>query len=175
MSKLDNKTAVITGATLGMGFAAARLLAVEGAYVYITGRRKDRLDQAVQAIEAVAPGAVAGVQADSGSPADLDRLFAAVRDRHGRVDIVYASAGIGSVTELLEAVTRVNLLSPGPIDTATFDGIPAEFRAGVEAMVPAGRFGTPEEIAAAVLFLASADSSFICGTELSVDGGLAQV
>jgi NAD(P)-dependent dehydrogenase (short-subunit alcohol dehydrogenase family) len=130
-----------------MGFAAARLPAVEGAYVYITGRRKDRLDQAVQAIEAIAPGAVTGVQADSGSPADLDRLFAAVRDRHGRVDIVYASAGIGSVTEPLEAVTtasfddvvrphldggaagrgiRVNLISPGPIDTATFDGIPAE-------------------------------------------------
>lgn len=74
MSKLANKTAVITGATLGMGLAAARLLATEGAHVYITGRRKDRLDQAVQAIEAVAPGAVTGVQADSGSPADLDRL-----------------------------------------------------------------------------------------------------
>ena len=53
-----------------------------------------------------------GVQADSGSPADLDRLFAVVRDRHGRVDIVYASAGIGSVTEPLEAVT-----------TASFDDV----------------------------------------------------
>jgi NAD(P)-dependent dehydrogenase (short-subunit alcohol dehydrogenase family) len=248
MPKLDNKTAVITGATLGMGFASARLLAAEGAHVYITGRRKDRLDQAVAAIEAVAPGAVTGVQADSGSPADLDRLFTTVRDGHGRVDIVYASAGIGSVTEPLEAVTtasfddvfgvnvrgtlltvqkavplmtaggsiiingsagwvkgipgntvylaskaalrsfartwtaelagrgiRVNLISPGPIDTATFDSIPAEFRAGIEAMVPAGRFGAAEEIAAAVLFLASADSSFVTGTELPVDGGLAQV
>ena len=247
MSKLDNKTAVITGATLGMGLAAARLLATEGAHVYITGRRKDRLDQAVEAIEAAAPGRVTGVQADSGSPADLDRLFTAVRDGHGRLDIVYASAGM-SVTEPLEAVTtasfddvfgvnvrgtlltvqkavplmtaggsiiingsavavkaipgntvyaaskaalrsfartwtaelagrgiRVNLLSPGPIDTATFDGVPAEFRAGIEAMVPAGRFGTPEEIATAVLFLASADSSFVRGTELVIDGGLAQV
>ena len=248
MPKLDNKTAVITGATLGMGLAAARLLATEGAHVYITGRRKDRLDQAVQAIEAAAPGKVTGVQADSGSPADLDRLFTAVRDGHGRLNIVYASAGIGSVTEPLEAVTvasfdevfgvnvrgtlltvqkavplmtaggsviingsagwvkgipgntvyaaskaalrsftrtwtaelagrgiRVNLISPGPIDTATFDGIPAEFRASVEAMVPAGRFGTTEEIATAVLFLASADSSFVYGAELAVDGGLAQV
>ena len=248
MPKLDNKTAVITGATLGMGLAAARLLAAEGAHVYITGRRKDRLDQAVQVIEAAAPGRVTGVQADSGSPADLDRLFSAVRDGHGRLDIVYASAGIGSVTEPLEAVTtasfddvfgvnvrgtlltvqkavplmtaggsviingsagwvkgipgntvyaaskaalrsfartwtaelagrgiRVNLISPGPIDTATFDGIPAEFRAGIAAMVPAGRFGAAEEIATAVLFLASADSGFVYGTELSVDGGLAQV
>jgi NAD(P)-dependent dehydrogenase (short-subunit alcohol dehydrogenase family) len=50
-----------------------------------------------------------------------------------------------------------------------------EFRTGVEEMVPAGRFGTPEEIATAVLFLASADSSFVAGTELAVDGGLAQV
>jgi NAD(P)-dependent dehydrogenase (short-subunit alcohol dehydrogenase family) len=86
MPKLDNKTAVITGATLGMGLAAARLLAAEGAHVYITGRRKDRLDQAVQVIEAAAPGRVTGVQADSGSPADLDRLFSAVRDGHGRLD-----------------------------------------------------------------------------------------
>lgn len=247
MSKLDNKIAVITGATLGMGFAAARLLATEGAHVYITGRRKDRLDQAVEAIEAAAPGRVTGVQADSGSPADLDRLFTAVRDGHGRLDIVYASAGM-SATEPLEAVTtasfddvfgvnvrgtlltvqkavplmtaggsiiingsgvavkglpgntvyaaskaalrsfvrtwtaelagrgiRVNLLSPGPIDTATFDGVPAKFRAGIEALVPAGRFGTPEEIATAVLFLASADSSYVRGTELFVDGGLSQV
>jgi len=105
MSKLENKTVVITGATLGMGLAAARLLAAEGAHVYITGRRKDKLDQAVQEIEAAAPGWVTGVQADSGSPADLDRLFTAVRDGHGRLDIVYASAGIGSVTEPLEGVT----------------------------------------------------------------------
>jgi NAD(P)-dependent dehydrogenase (short-subunit alcohol dehydrogenase family) len=248
MSKLDNKTAVITGATLGMGFAAARLLAAEGAHVYITGRRKELLDQAVHAISAAAPGAVTGVQADSGSPEDLGRIFDTVRSGHGRVDVLYASAGIGSITEPLEAVTassfddvfavnvrgtlltiqqalplmtaggsviingsagavkgvpgstvyaaskaalrsfartwtaelagrriRVNLLSPGPIDTATFDGIPDEFRAGVAAMVPAGRFGAAEEIATAVLFLASADSSFVYGAELSVDGGLAQV
>jgi NAD(P)-dependent dehydrogenase (short-subunit alcohol dehydrogenase family) len=60
MSKLGNKTAVITGATSGMGLAAARLLATEGAHVYITGRRKNRLDQAVAAIKAAAPGKVTG-------------------------------------------------------------------------------------------------------------------
>jgi NAD(P)-dependent dehydrogenase (short-subunit alcohol dehydrogenase family) len=70
-------------------------------------------------------------------------------------------------TELSGRGIRVNLPSPGPTDTATFDDIPAEIRAGIEAMVPAGRFGTAEEIATAVLFLASADCSFIRGTELS--------
>ena len=77
--------------------------------------------------------------------------------------------------ELAGRGIRVNLISPGPIDTATFDGIPAEIRGGIAAMVPAGRFGNAEEIAAAVLFLASADSSFIQGTDLFVDGGLAQI
>lgn len=248
MSKLEGKIAVITGATSGMGLAAARLLAAEGAHVYITGRRKDMLDQAVHAIDAVAPGKVTAVQADSGSPGDMARLFEAVRAGHRRVDIVYASAGIGTLTEPLEAVTtasfddvfgvnvrgtlltiqqavplmtaggsliingsagavkgvpgstvyaaskaalrsfartwtvelagrgiRVNLISPGPIDTATFDGIPGQVRDSIASMVPAGRFGQADEIAAAVLFLASADSSFIYGAELSVDGGLAQV
>lgn len=77
--------------------------------------------------------------------------------------------------ELAGRGIRVNLISPGPIDTATFDSIPAEFRASVEAMVLAGRFGTPEEIATVVLFLASADSSFVHGIDLFVDGGIAQV
>jgi NAD(P)-dependent dehydrogenase (short-subunit alcohol dehydrogenase family) len=231
-----------------MGLAAARLLATEGAHVYITGRRKDRLDQAVHVINTAAPGQVTGVQADSGSPADIDRLFKTVKNGHGRVDVLYASAGIGTLTEPLEEITtdsfddvfgvnvrgtlltvqravplmsaggsviingsagavkgvpgstvyaaskaalrsfartwtvelagrgiRINLLSPGPTDTATFDGIPDQVRASIASMVPAGRLGLAEEIAAAVLFLASADSSFVYGTELSVDGCLAQV
>jgi NAD(P)-dependent dehydrogenase (short-subunit alcohol dehydrogenase family) len=77
--------------------------------------------------------------------------------------------------ELAGRGIRVNLISLGPIDTATFDGIPGEVRSAIASMVPAARFGTAEEIAAAVLFLASADSSFVYGTELAVDGGLAQV
>lgn len=190
MSKLDGKIAVITGATSGMGLAAARLLATEGAHIYITGRRKDKLDQAAEAIDAAGPGAVTGVQADSSIPADLDRLFETVKNGHGRVDVVYANAGGASLTEPLEAITaasfddifrvnvrgtRVNLLGIGPVDTAVWDGTPAEIRAAVTAMIPAGRFGRPEEIAPAVLFLACDDSSFVYGTELAVDGGVAQV
>lgn len=151
MSKLDGKIAVITGATSGMGLAAARLLATEGAHVYITGRRKDKLDQAAEAIDAAGPGAVTGVQADSSIPADLDRLFETVKNGHGRVDVVYANAGGASLTEPLEAITaasfddifrvnvrgtRVNLLGIGPVDTAAWDGTPAEIRAAVTAMIP---------------------------------------
>jgi NAD(P)-dependent dehydrogenase (short-subunit alcohol dehydrogenase family) len=105
MPKLEGKVAVVTGATSGIGLAAARLLAAEGAHVYITGRRKDKLAQAVAGIDATVPGAVTGVQADSASPADLDRLFETVKDGHGRVDVLYANAGSASLTEPLEAVT----------------------------------------------------------------------
>jgi NAD(P)-dependent dehydrogenase (short-subunit alcohol dehydrogenase family) len=70
---------------------------------------------------------------------------------------------------------RVNLLSAGPVDTAAWDSTLAAVQAGIRAMIPAGRFGTPEEIAAAALFLASGDSSFSYGSELAVDGGATQV
>jgi NAD(P)-dependent dehydrogenase (short-subunit alcohol dehydrogenase family) len=77
--------------------------------------------------------------------------------------------------ELSPRGIRVNLLSAGPVDTAAWDSTLAEVQAGIRAMIPAGRFGTPEEIAAAALFLASGDSSFSYGSELAVDGGTAQV
>ncbi|MEV6302456.1 SDR family oxidoreductase [Actinoplanes sp. NPDC051861] len=244
MGKLEGKVAVITGATSGMALATARLFVAEGAHVYLTGRRKDRLDAAVAELGP----AVTGVRGDAGDLEDLARLADAVRTGHGRLDVLFASAGIGELGEPLSAVTgdsfdrvfgvnvrgmlftvqnllpmmtdgasvilnssagaikgvpgstvysaskaalrsfartwtaelaprhiRVNLISPGPIDTATFDHIPDEVRAAVAGMVPIGRFGTPDEIARAVLFLAAADSSFVHGAELFVDGGLAQV
>ena len=103
MRKLDGKVAVITGATSGMALETAALFAGHGAHVYITGRDKDRLDRAVAGI---GPGSVTGVQADSGGPADLGRLFETVAREHGRVDVLYACAGIGSLSEPLEAVTE---------------------------------------------------------------------
>ncbi|MEV4348505.1 SDR family oxidoreductase [Actinoplanes sp. NPDC049596] len=243
--KLEGKVAVITGATSGMALETAKLFVSNGAHVYITGRDKTRLDEAVAAI---GPGSVTGVQADSGSPADLGRLFETVADHHGRVDVLYACAGIGSLSEPLEAVTeesfdtvfgvnvrgtlltvqkalplmagggsiilngsagsvsgvpgatvyqaskaalrsfartwtaewgnrdlRVNLLNPGPTATGVVDQIPAAVVEAIVSRVPAGRMGRPSEIASAALFLASADSSFIRGIELFVDGGFAQV
>jgi NAD(P)-dependent dehydrogenase (short-subunit alcohol dehydrogenase family) len=76
MKKLEGKVAVITGATTGMGLETARLFVKEGAYVFITGRRQETLDQAVKEIGKN----VTGVQGDSGSLADLDRLFESVKE-----------------------------------------------------------------------------------------------
>jgi len=101
MGKLEGKVAVITGATSGMALATAKLFVEEGAYVFITGRRKEQLDQAVKAIGKK----VTGVQADSSNLADLDRLYETVKKEKGRIDVLFASAGggafgpLGGITE----------------------------------------------------------------------------
>lgn len=91
MGKLQGKVAVITGGTEGIGFATARLFADEGAYVFITGRRKKELDEAVAAIG----NKVAGVQGDVAKLADLDCLYETVAKAKGRIDIIFANAGVG--------------------------------------------------------------------------------
>ena len=109
MGKLQGKVAVITGATSGMALATARLFIEEGAYVFITGRRRERLDQAVKAIGKN----VTGVQGDASNLADLDRLYETVKKEKGQVDILFASAGagelgpIGSITE--EQFNRISM------------------------------------------------------------------
>src|SRR5689334_13503120 len=89
--KLEGKTAVITGGTEGIGLATAKLFVQEGAYVFITGRRQKELDQAVKAIG----GNATGVRGDVAKMADLDLLYETVRKVKGRVDIVFANAGVG--------------------------------------------------------------------------------
>ena len=88
VKKLEGKTAVITGGTEGIGFAAAKLFVREGAYVFITGRKE--LDEAVKAIG----GTVSGVQGDVAKLPDLDRLYETVSSVKGRIDIVFANAGV---------------------------------------------------------------------------------
>lgn len=244
MKKLENKVAVITGATSGMALATAKLFVEEGAYVFITGRRQKELDEAVAAIGKN----VTGVKCDSSNLADLDHLFEVVKKEKGSIDIVYASAGvgefgfpIGAITEehfdknfnlntkgtlftiqkalplikdegsimmtgtaatskIMEGMSiysaskialstfarnwsvelksrriRVNVISPGPIDTAILKNAPKQMVDAIVSMVPFGRIGEPEEIAAAALFLASDDSKFVTGVELNVDGGMALV
>jgi NAD(P)-dependent dehydrogenase (short-subunit alcohol dehydrogenase family) len=243
MGKLEGKVAVITGATSGMALATAKLFVEEGAYVFITGRRKEQLDQAVKTIGKN----VTGVQADSSKLDDLDRLYATVKKEKGKVDVLFASAGggelgpLGSITEeqfdktfglnvrgtlftvqkalpllsdggsiilngsiagvkgfpgasiysaskavvrsfartwtveLKDRKIRVNVLSPGTIDTAILDVFPQEAKDFFVSLIPWRRMGRPEEIATAVLFLASSDSSFVTGIELFVDGGAAQI
>lgn len=243
MGKLDRKVAVITAATSGMALATAKLFVEEGAHVFITGRRQDALDKAVQSIGRN----VTGVQGDAGVLADLDRLYDVVRREKGHIDVLFASAGmgefanIGEVTEagfdktfglnvrgtlftvqkalplfndggsiimngsiagikgmpglgvysaskaavrsfartwlleLKDRNIRVNVLSPGTIDTPLLEGFGSEGKEALRSQIPRGTMGRPEEIATAALFLASSDSSFVNGIELFVDGGTAQV
>jgi len=98
VGKLDGKVAVITGATSGMALAGAKLFVDEGAHVFISGRRKDALDEAV----ALIGRNVTGVQADSADLGDLDRLFETVKEEKGVVDVLWASAGMGEQSKLGE-------------------------------------------------------------------------
>lgn len=101
MKKLEGKVAVVTGGTSGIGLATAQLFAAEGAYVYITGRRQGELDAAVSLIG----DNVTGVQSDAANLTDLDRLYELIKRQHGRVDVIFANAGVGEFSPL-EAITE---------------------------------------------------------------------
>ena len=250
MGKLAGKVAVITGGSSGIGLATARQFVEEGAYVFITGRRESELDAAVAQIGKC----VTAVAGDVSNLSDLDRLYEIVKRKKGRIDVLFANAGIstpraplGEIREqdfdkifninvkallftvqkalpliadggsiLLNASVvaskglpttsvysaskaavrsfartwtmdlkarkiRVNAISPGPTDTPLLS--PAgqseeqtrQRKDMFAASVPLGRLGLADEIAQAAVFLASDDSSFITGSELFVDGGMAQV
>jgi NAD(P)-dependent dehydrogenase (short-subunit alcohol dehydrogenase family) len=239
-----DKVVAITGGSEGIGLATAKLFAAEGARVYVTGRRQERLNDAVREI---GNGAI-GVQGDAANLTDLDRLYERIQRESGKLDVVFANAGIaegeprplgtideagfdrlfdlnvrgvlftvqkalplmtagaavilnGSVAgskgfpdqtlynaskaavrsfartwtaDLKERGIRVNVVSPGGTETSLMRSY-LDSRPGVEDMlkqvVPLGRLGQPDEIARAVLFLASHESSYIAGIELFVDGG----
>jgi NAD(P)-dependent dehydrogenase (short-subunit alcohol dehydrogenase family) len=98
MGKLDGKIAVVTGGSSGMALASARRFVEEGAYVFITGRKQETLDEAVRLIGRN----VTAVRGDAANLADLDRLFDTVKREKGRIDILYASAGTGEAVPLGE-------------------------------------------------------------------------
>ena len=113
MKRLEGKVAVITGGSSGIGLATAQRFVEEGAYVFITGRRQGELDAAVKQI---GKNNVTGVQGDVSNLADLDRLYATVREQKGRIDILFANAGIiesapiGSITEShFDKILNVNV------------------------------------------------------------------
>ncbi|CAM4482529.1 glucose 1-dehydrogenase [Corallococcus exiguus] len=246
MTRFKDKVVVVTGGSDGIGLATAKAFAAEGARVYITGRRQERLDEAVHEIG----GATVGIQGDVGNLSDLDRLYERVKRDHGRVDVVFANAGISetvalgaideehfdrvfganvkgmvfSVQKALPLMThggtvilagsasgskgfpglsvynatkaairalartwttdlksqgiRVNVVSPGVIETPAMQTY-LQNNAGMEdvlkQMTPLGRLGQAEDVANAVLFLASNESSFVAGVELFVDGGVMAV
>ena len=96
--RLDGKIAVITGGSSGIGLATAQRFVDEGAYVFITGRRQSELDAAV---EQIGKNSVTGVQGDVSNLEDLDRLYATVKQQKGRIDVLFANAGIGEFAPLV--------------------------------------------------------------------------
>jgi NAD(P)-dependent dehydrogenase (short-subunit alcohol dehydrogenase family) len=248
MGQLNDKVVLITGGTSGIGLAAAKLLAAEGAHVFITGRNKQRLDEALTGIG----GSAAGICGDVTDPDHLDKVVDAVEAHGHGLDVVFTNAGGGEfapladmtqqhfrdtfdrnvggtiftvqkvlpllntgasvilsgstsassgtpaigayaaskaavrsfgrtwAAELADRKIRVNTLVPGPVETPGLTGTaPAgqeqQLLAAFAATIPLGRVGQPEEIAAAVQFLASDQSSFMTGAELFIDGGAEQV
>ncbi|AOU01264.1 MULTISPECIES: SDR family NAD(P)-dependent oxidoreductase [Bacillus] len=248
MGKFEGKIALVTGGTSGIGLAAAQKFVNEGAYVYITGRRQNELDKAVNQIGKN----VTGVQGDISKLEDLDKLYDMIKQEKGKLDILFANAGTGSflplgeiteeqvdrtfginvkgtiftvqkalslfpdkvgsiivtgstagsignpafsvygaskaalralvrnwILDLKDTEIRVNVVSPGAILTPAYDELFGdaleEVMENSRNTVPAGKVGTPEEVANAVSFLASDESSYLTGVELFVDGGLAQV
>jgi NAD(P)-dependent dehydrogenase (short-subunit alcohol dehydrogenase family) len=241
--KLTHKVAVVTGGSAGIGLGAAKHFVAEGALVFITGRRQSELDRAVAEIGS----SVIAVRGDTSNLADVDRIHETVRQKAGRIDVLFVNAGFyelgkfGEVTEehfdrtfntnvrglffvvqkalpLLsqgssvilngsiasikgfEAFSvydatkaavrsfarswivdlkgrgiRVNVLSPGHIDTPGLSALMTEQqKAAVLANVPLGRLGTPEDMGKVAVFLASDDSGYVNGVELFADGGVAQ-
>ena len=249
MGKLDGKIAVITGGNSGIGLASAKRFVAEGAHVFIAGRRQAELDAAVASIG----GNVTGIRSDVSNLEDLDRLYQMVKEQEGRIDILFANAGLGEflpfgqiteahfdrtfgvnvkgtlftvqkalplmqpggsiiltgstagsqgspafsvygaskaairsfarnwILDLKGSGIRVNVLAPGATSTPGLHGLTPNTEQDRQmtemliAQTPLGRMGRPEEIAAAALFLASDESSFVNGIELFVDGGMAQV
>jgi NAD(P)-dependent dehydrogenase (short-subunit alcohol dehydrogenase family) len=247
--KLAGKVAVVTGGNSGIGLATAKLYRREGAKVAICGRDRATLDEAAVAIG----GDVLALSADLADLNQIDRLYEEIALQFGKIDILFANAGIGrfgSLSQTTEAIydevfatnlksvyftvqkavdylndnaaivlntsflgtmgrpgtsvvsaskaavrslaktfaadlvhrgIRVNAVSPGAIATPFHNrtGLaPETVAANAQQFldcIPMHRFGTAEEIAQAVLFLSTADSAYILGVEIAVDGGIAQL
>jgi NAD(P)-dependent dehydrogenase (short-subunit alcohol dehydrogenase family) len=242
MNRFTDRTVLITGGTSGMGLATAHRLVAEGARVVVTGRTRERVDTAV---EALGPNS-SGVVADVTDLRAVDALMETVRERYGHLDNLFANAGVGTflpfedITEadfdhavdvnlkgvfftiqkalpllvdggsivinaswtlhrgnsvlsvysaakaaahnlartlaaaLAPRHIRVNSVSPGYIDTPMYPAaaLSEAESAALTGRVVAGRFGYPEEVAAAVAFLASSDASYVNGQDLVIDGEL---
>jgi NAD(P)-dependent dehydrogenase (short-subunit alcohol dehydrogenase family) len=102
MTKLTGKTALITGGASGIGLATAKRFVAEGAFVYISGRRKDAIDAAVAEIG----DTIRGIQADITNPDDLDRVMETIKTEKGQLDVLFANAGVGELVPLGEITSK---------------------------------------------------------------------
>ena len=96
MNRLQNKVVLVTGGSSGIGLDAAKKMSEEGAVVYITGRNVKRLESALECFE----NQVFAITADSSSKEDMDRVCEMIRQQHGRVDVIFANAGVGKYVSL---------------------------------------------------------------------------
>jgi NAD(P)-dependent dehydrogenase (short-subunit alcohol dehydrogenase family) len=246
MNRLEDKVALITGGTTGIGLATAKLFHAEGAKVFVTGRSKAGIEEARKQL----PKDVEVLSSDTANMDDVRALAQTIKAKAGAVDVLFVNAGIarflpiesvtpqlfdeqfninvrgayftiqqilplmssgGSIVlttsvvadlgltttsiysatkaalsslartlanELAVRGIRVNEISPGPIETPIFGkmGVSAdqadEMKGMMQSMVPLKRLGSADEVAQAALFLASADSSFLLGAKVRIDGGL---
>jgi len=246
--KFQNKIAVITGGNSGIGLATAHELKQQGARVIIIGRKPEAVATAAKEIG----GDTLGLVADVSRVADIEKAFQAVKEKAGRIDILFANAGVAKfapVAESSEALfdemfdanvkgvyftvksalplladgaavvvtsstvahfgmpgasiyaagkaalnnlvktlaielasrkIRVNVVSPGPVATPIFDKMglsqaaQKEMGGAILTQVPLARFAESSEIAKAVAYLVSPEAAFVTGTELLIDGGMAQ-
>lgn len=243
MARMMGKVALVIGGASGIGEAIAARLAVEGALVFLTGRRQGDIHSAAAKIGHDAKGIVA----DASNPVDIERAVAAIVAVHGRIDALVFNADMAEPEDLFSSTPelfdrhfalnvrgpllamraavphmrsgsaavvvgstasemanppygtyaatkaalrsyvrtwtaelaprgiRVNVLSPGPTETSMLADVSDDIRAVILSRVPLGRLARPSEIAAAALFLASDESSYMAGSDLHVDGGMAQV
>lgn len=244
--RLDQKTALITGGTSGIGLATARLFVAEGAQVAITGRDRQKLDAVAREL---GPRALA-IQADTTDQAAMERAVSTVAENLGKIDILFANAGIAGATpvagdsvaeferivrinllgpfvavtaaapylndgasviligsvlsvsgtpgwsgyaaskgginamsrvlasELSPRGIRVNVISPGPVRTPIWDfAAPttdafAQLEQGMVRSIPLSRIGETDDVAKAVLYLASDDAAYLQATNIFIDGGM---
>jgi len=185
--RLEGKVALITGGNSDIGLATAKQFVNEGAYVCTSGRRDTELAAAVKEIGKNVTG-IQGALPLLPDGASIILNASIVGSKGLATNSVYSAtkAAVRSfartwTTDLKDRRIRVNAVSPGSIDTPGARDLLACSQVGekrkkmIADSVPLGRFGTPDETAKAVVFLASDDSSYITGTELFVDGGFAQV
>src|SRR5205809_379051 len=186
---LAGRVALVCGSTKGLGRAVAKALAQEGARVAINGRHQDSVERVAQQLEAETTRTVVPLVADVGIPAEAEGMVERVARELGRLDILFCNASgppaapfSHQTGDAFHRAVELNVLCPGFIATERIEELTEtrakrEHRSSQEVMremvadIPMGRMGRTDELAAAIVFLASERASYITGVVVQVDGG----